>query len=375
MKKLSDCMILVVDDTEENVDILVEALGDDYEVSVAMDGKAALEVVEEEKPDLILLDIMMPEMDGYEACRRLKEDPETAKIPVIFLTAMAELENKTKGFELGAVDYVTKPFEILEVKARVETHLALVMATQELEHQNEILEEKVDERTKELALTQEATIEAMAILAEYRDPETGGHIKRTKNYVKSLAEQLQDHPNFNGFLTKENIDLLYKSAPLHDIGKVGVKDEILLKPGRLTEEEFEEMKQHTVFGRDAIHFASQKLGSNSFLHLAKEIAYTHQEKWDGSGYPQGLSGAEIPISGRLMAVADVYDALISKRVYKAPFSQQKAVTIIKEGKGSHFDPDMVDAFMEIQETFRQIALEYADFDEEREALSTPYQPE
>ena len=373
MKALSDCVILVVDDVAENIEILVEAL-DDYEVRVAMDGKTALEAVADEKPDLILLDIMMPIMDGYETCQRLKSNPGTADIPVIFLTALTDIENKTKGFEIGGVDYITKPFEIMEVQARVKTHLSLVLAKHELKKQNETLEIKVKERTKELSLTQEVTIEAMAALAEYRDPETGGHIRRTKNYVRLLAQKLATRPEFSQNLDPATIDLLWLSAPLHDIGKVGVPDHILLKPDRLTAEEFEEMKKHTIYGHEAIAAAESKLGDNSFLRLAKEIALTHQEKWDGTGYPHSLAGKDIPLSGRLMALADVYDALISKRVYKKPFPHAKAVEIILEGKGRHFDPDMVDAFMEIQEDFRQVALKYSDFEEERETLSQPYTP-
>lgn len=374
MKILSDCTILIVDDTEANVDVLVHALGDNYEVSVAMDGSSALDTVMESPPDLILLDIMMPAMDGYEVCRRLKSDSVTAGIPIIFLTALTEVDNKTKGFELGAVDYITKPFEMIEVQSRVKTHLSLKLAREELEKQNESLEEKVRQRTRELVMTQDATIESMAVLAEYRDPETGGHIMRTKNYVRILANKLKEHPKFRDYLTADVIDLLHKSAPLHDIGKVGVPDHILLKPGKLTNEEFEEIKKHTTYGHNAIAVAERRLGENSFLSLAREIAYAHQEKWDGSGYPRGLKGEEIPISGRLMALADVYDALISKRVYKPPFSHRKAVDIIIEGRGKHFDPDMVDAFMEIQEDFRQVGLHYADFDEERTALAESYLP-
>jgi response regulator RpfG family c-di-GMP phosphodiesterase len=232
----------------------------------------------------------------------------------------------------------------------------------------EHLEELVDERTKELTLTQEATILSMASLAETRDPETGGHIKRTQNYIKILATQLQTHPKYSKSLTDENVDLIYKSAPLHDIGKVGVPDNILLKPDKLSPDEFETMKLHTVHGRDALLAAEEKLGSNSFLRFAREIAYTHQEKWDGSGYPQGLKGEDIPVSGRLMAVADVYDALVSRRVYKAPFSHDKAMNIIKQGKGSHFDPNMVDAFLILESKIKSIAYDLADSDEERIAL-------
>ena len=362
MSDLSNFTVMLVDDTETNIDILVETLSDDYDISVAMDGESALEDISEDPPDLILLDIMMPGIDGYEVCERLKADEATKNIPVIFLTAMTDEQDEARGLALGAVDYVTKPFSPGLVKSRVRNQL-------ELKRHRDHLEEMVRERTRELELTQEATIESMAALAEYRDPETGGHIQRTKNYMKVLAERLKDHTNFKDFLTGNTVELLYKSAPLHDIGKVGIEDSILLKPGKLTDEEFEEIKKHTIYGRDAIRAAVKNLGKDSFLKYAEDIAYTHQEKWDGSGYPQGLKNGEIPIPGRLMAVADVYDALISKRVYKAPFTHSKAVTIIAEGKGSHFDPDMVDAFLEIQEEFRQIAIEFADFDEEREALA------
>ena len=362
MLELSNSTVLVVDDAETNIDILMETLGDDYDVSVAMDGESALESVASDRPDLILLDIIMPGMDGYEVCKRLKDDETTRNIPVIFLTAMTEEQDEARGLALGAVDYVTKPFSPELVKSRVRNQL-------ELKRHRDHLEELVKERTREVELTQEITIESMATLAEYRDPETGGHIRRTKNYVRLLAEHLKGHPKFKDFMDDETIELLYKSAPLHDIGKVGVKDSILLKPGKLTDEEFEEMKMHTTFGRDAISAATNKLGSNSFLRYAEEIAYTHQEKWDGSGYPQGLKNDNIPISGRLMALADVYDALISRRVYKAPFTHSKAVEIIREGKGTHFDPDMLDAFLEIHEKLRKVAIEYADHDEEREALA------
>ncbi len=369
MKDLSECTILIVDDTEDNIDILVEALGEDYELSVAMDGPSALESLELELPDIILLDIMMPGMDGYEVCRILKQDKRTAQIPVIFLTAMDDIESKTRGFKAGAVDYITKPFEILEVKARVQTHMALTLARIELSMQKEILEKKVIERTQELSLTQETTIEAIACLAEYRDPETGGHIKRTKNYVKILAEKLKDHPKYRDLISEEIIDHFYQSAPLHDIGKIGIRDEVLLKPEKLTDDEFEEMKQHTIIGYNALCMSSQKLGENSFLKYAMEFSKYHQEKWDGTGYPDGLSGEYIPLVGRIMAIADVYDALISKRIYKPPYTHQKAVEIITESKGTHFDPDIVEAFLEIKEDFRQIALKYADYKEEIFTLS------
>jgi len=221
-------------------------------------------------------------------------------------------------------------------------------------------EQRVKQRTLELAMVQEATIESMSSLTETRDPRTGEHIRRTQNYIRLLAEYLKNQPRFSPFLDDETIDLLCKSAPLHDIGKVGVSDRILLKPGRLSDQEFEEMKRHTVYGRDTIRAAERNLGNASFLHIAREIAYTHHERWDGSGYPEGLKGEQIPVPGRLMALADSYDALTSRRVYKPQIPHEKAVEIIIEEKGSHFDPEVVDAFLEVKEAFRQIAVKYAD---------------
>ncbi|MBF0374887.1 MAG: HD domain-containing protein, partial [Alphaproteobacteria bacterium] len=249
----------------------------------------------------------------------------------------------------------TKPISPAVVRARITTHLALSDQTRHLER-------LVDERTRQVAAVRDATIVAMASLAETRDNETGNHIRRTQNYVRELARAMAADPRWAEALTDEVIDLLYKSAPLHDIGKVGIPDHILLKPGRLTADEFEIMKTHAVLGRDAIATTEEMLGGDedSFLRFAREIAYTHQEKWDGSGYPQGLKGEEIPLSGRLMAVADVYDALISKRVYKPAFSHEEAVRLISEGRGGHFDPEMVDVFLTIADRFRQIATEFAD---------------
>ncbi|HVP81300.1 MAG TPA: CHASE2 domain-containing protein [Thermodesulfobacteriota bacterium] len=221
-------------------------------------------------------------------------------------------------------------------------------------------ERRVKERTRELAMVQEATIESMSSLTETRDPHTGEHIRRTQNYIRLLADYLKKQPRFRPFLDDETINLLCKSAPLHDIGKVGVSDRILLKPGRLTDQEFEEMKQHTIYGRDTILAAERKLGNTSFLRVAREIAYTHHERWDGSGYPEGLKGEQIPVPGRLMALADSYDALTSKRVYKSEIPHEKAVEIIVGEKGSHFDPEVVDAFLQVKESFRQISLKYAD---------------
>ena len=354
--------ILLVDDNTTNLQLLHETLdGLGYKLLIAKNGQTALTIARKALPSLILLDIMMPEMDGYEVCQRLKADENTSHIPIIFITALVDEEDEAKGLGMGAVDYITKPINPELVRARVRNHL-------ELKQYQDHLENLVKERTRRLALTQAVTIESLATLAEYRDPETGGHIKRTQNYVKALAVHLKDHPRYGAELDDEIIELLYLSAPLHDLGKVGVPDHILLKAGKLTDEEFEEMKKHTVYGHDALLITEQKLGKDTFLKYAREIAYTHQEKWDGSGYPSGLKGAEIPLSGRLMALADVYDALISKRVYKPPFPHEKAVQIIIEGKDRHFDPEIVDAFVELQETFRNIALTFADYEEEREML-------
>jgi putative two-component system response regulator len=354
--------VLLVDDNSTNLQLLLETLeGLGYKLLIAKNGKTALAIAQKAKPSLILLDIMMPEMDGYEVCRRLKADENTSQIPIIFITALADQEDEAKGLGMGAVDYITKPINPELVRARVRIHL-------ELKQYQDHLENLVKERTRRLALTQAVTIESLATLAEYRDPETGGHIKRTQNYVKALAVHLKNHRRYRDKLNDETIELLYLSAPLHDLGKVGVPDHILLKAGKLTDEEFEEMKKHTVYGHDALLITEQKLGADTFLQYAREIAYTHQEKWDGSGYPSGLKGEEIPLGGRLMALADVYDALISKRVYKPPFSHEKAVQIILEGKGQHFDPELVDAFVELQETFRNIALTFADYEEERQML-------
>ncbi|MCU7936535.1 MAG: two-component system response regulator [Candidatus Thiodiazotropha sp. (ex Dulcina madagascariensis)] len=353
--------ILIVDDEKFYIDVVVGLLEDNYKIVVAKDGDHALRrAASDPPPDLILLDILMPEMDGYEVCRRLKADPVTREIPVIFLTVKSEVADELKGFELGAVDYISKPMSPPIVQARVNTHIALNKARELLADQNQHLETKVRERTEELTRTKDVAIYCMASLAETRDLETGKHILRTQNYVLSLAQKLSDHMNFSDYLNETTIQLLYKTSPLHDIGKVGVPDRILLKPGRLEPEEWELMKKHAQYGHDALLRAEQEMGTTDFLMMAREIAYTHHERWDGTGYPQGLKGRDIPISGRLMAIADVYDALISRRVYKDPYSHEKAVETISEESGSHFDPDVVTAFVVLQEEFLRIATAYAD---------------
>jgi len=360
--------VLVIDDTPDNLTLISGLLKDSYRVKVANSGEKGLRIAQSEAPpDIILLDVMMPEMDGYEVCKHLKSDPKTCDIPVIFLTAKNETEDEAQGFACGAVDYITKPISPPIVEARVKAQLNLKAAADFLKDKADYLEQEVEARTREIVAIQDVTILAMASLAETRDSDTGNHIRRTQYYVKALALKLKDHARFRQYLTDHTIEVLFKSAPLHDIGKVGIPDRILLKPGRFEPHEMEIMKTHTTLGRDAIQHAEDSLGVEvEFLRTAKEIAFGHQEKWDGSGYPQALAGDAIPISARLMAVADVYDALISRRVYKEGMPHEKAVQIIAEGKGRHFDPDMVDAFLELQEEFRAIALRYADSDEEME---------
>ncbi|HEX3953885.1 MAG TPA: two-component system response regulator [Stellaceae bacterium] len=356
--------ILVVDDTAENLVLLSQALGDQYRVKAAKDGASALQIATSNPPDLILLDIVMPDYDGFEICRRLKSNPITAGIPVIFMTARTDSETEQRGFELGAVDYLSKPISPPVVRARVTNHLQLKASADFLKSQNQFLEQEILRRTQEVRAIQDVAVLAVASLAETRDNETGNHIRRTQHYVRTLAGHLVDHPRFRAELDENALDLLFKSAPLHDIGKVGIPDRILLKPGRLDPQEFEIMKTHTTLGFESILQAEQRTGSSiDFLRYAKEIALSHQEKWDGSGYPEARSGIDIPLSARLMAVADVYDALISRRIYKPPFSQEKSIAIMREGRAAHFDPDILDAFLAHTDDFQRIAENFADDDE------------
>lgn len=353
---MRDAKLLIVDDEPLNINVLVEMFKSEYALAVAKSGAQALQRVRDTPPpDLILLDVMMPDMDGYQVLSRLQEDESTRDIPVLFVTALGEVDDETHGLELGAVDYIHKPISPAIVKLRVKNHLELQLARQKLRSQNEVLEREVAARTAELHLTQAATIQALASLAETRDNDTGGHIRRTQLYLEVLARSLRPA------LDLRSVELMTRCAPLHDIGKVGIPDHILLKPGKLTPEEFEVIKRHPTLGRDALLRAEEMLGStSSFLRIARDIAYTHHEKWDGSGYPEGLAGEGIPLAGRLMAVADVYDALISRRTYKNAFAHEEAVAIIAEGRGTHFDPLLVDLFLEQAETFRAIAARFAD---------------
>ena len=355
--------ILVVDDTPDNLFLVSNLLKDLYSVKVANSGEKALKYLSETSllPDLILLDIMMPVLSGYDVIKKIKENPHLNNIPVVFLTAKSSIQDEKMGLEFGASDYITKPIYPPILLARVKTQLENKAAADFLKDHNEFLEKEIQKRTREIVAIQDVTIFAMASLAETRDNETGNHIRRTSNYVRVLAKKLQTHPKFKEYLTDEMINTLYKSAPLHDIWKIGIPDHILLKPGKLTPEEFEVMKTHTTLGKEAIEHAENQLGFQvDFLKTAKEIAYSHQEKYDGSGYPLGLKADEIPISARLMTVADVYDALISKRVYKESFDLNLAIEIMKDGRGTHFDPDMLDAFLEVKDEFEKIANSFVD---------------
>lgn len=352
--------ILIVDDTPENIQVLMNLLKDEYAIAVANNGERALHLATATPaPDIILLDVMMPVMDGYEVCRRLKQDPATASIPVIFITGLSDQADEQKGLDLGAVDYILKPFAPTLVKARIRNHL-------ELKTYRDHLEEMVNERTRELILTQDAAIFGLGILAEYRDIETGEHIRRTQHYVRLIGESLKEHHKFRGYFDSATLRQLFNSSPLHDIGKVGVPDIVLQKPGSLTSEEFDIIRQHTVFGREIIKRIGAGMHNRSasaFLRFAEELAYTHHERWDGTGY-HGMKGDEIPVSGRLMAIADIYDALTSKRVYKAAYSHEQAINIITKGDGrtkpEHFDPFILQAFIDLEEEIKRISLSYRE---------------
>jgi putative two-component system response regulator len=346
--------VLVVDDEPFYLELLAEILSGDYTISVAKNGEQALRRVQDGGlPHLILLDVMMPGMDGYETCRRLKENPLTNEVPVIFLTAKSEITDELKGFELGAIDYITKPISIPILLARVKTHLAL-------SEQRIALEHLVVERTEQLERTKDAVVYSMGALAEARDEETGNHILRTREYVKVLGNALASHAHYCQVLNERTINLISRAAPLHDIGKVGVPDRVLQKRGALNEDERRLMDRHVIYGRDAIISAEKQIGATNFTAVAKEIAYGHHEKWDGSGYPLGLARDEIPLSARMMAVADVYDALVSRRYYKPPMSHVEAKAQILGERGTHFDPELVDAFLECSDAFHEIAERYAD---------------
>jgi putative two-component system response regulator len=351
--------ILVVDDTPANLTLLARMLGErGYRVRPVPSGKLALSVAASDPPDLVLLDISMPEMDGFEVCRLMKEETRLRDVPVIFLSALTETEGKVKAFQRGGVDYITKPFQIEEVEARVETHLKLRRSQAELARYNTYLEQLVNEKVKEISESQLATIFAMVKLAESRDDETGTHIWRVREYCLALGNALRDEPSYQDIITEPFIRDLYNAAPLHDIGKVGISDLILLKPDRHTPEEFEIMKTHTTIGAHTLHGVQENYPRNSFIATGAEIAHAHHERWDGTGYPRGLAGTAIPLAAQIMAIADVYDALRSPRRYKPAFAHEDSVAIITKGDGrtkpSHFDARILAVFSAIAGEFAAI---------------------
>ena len=352
--------ILIVDAPSGPLAPLAALLDQHYHLLAAESGADAIRLAQQSpRPDLVLLGVALPDMDGFTVFNEIRCSFLSADLPVIFVTAADQPQDERRAMRDGASDVVSLPFMSETLLARVATHVQLARARAMLKDQQKHFALLVAERTREAVHLQDATVMAMASLAESRDPDTGNHLRRTQHYVAALARELRFHPRHAKELSDENIALLYKAAPLHDIGKVGVPDSILLKPGKLTDDEFAIMKRHTVYGRDAIAGVERTLGgSNQFLRYAGEIAYSHHEYWDGSGYPQGLAGHAIALAARLMAVADVYDALISQRPYRPAFTHETAVELIRQGSGQHFDPDVVDAMLAVEEKFKTIAAQF-----------------
>lgn len=321
--------LLLVDDEPVNLRVLKQLLGNDYQLVFAKNGEEALKLAENRLPNLILLDVMMPGLTGFEVCRRLKQKKQTRAIPIIFVTALNDEHDEAEGFEAGAVDYIIKPISSAIVKARVKTHLSLVQA-----------DELLDSRLQ--------VVQRLGRAAEYKDNETGMHVMRMSHYAKELALAYG--------LTEQQSEILLHAAPMHDIGKIGIADSIMLKPGKLTEEEFTTMKQHPEIGAEIIG----DCGDSLLLKVAKSVSLTHHEKWDGSGYPNGLAGEDIPIEGRICALADVFDALTSKRPYKEAWSVEDTVTFLQSQKGKHFEPKLVDLLIAILPKILEIKMTFKD---------------
>ncbi|TXT16387.1 MAG: putative two-component system response regulator [Erysipelotrichaceae bacterium] len=347
--------ILIVDDSTEAIDVLGNALPKEYKLQFALSGKQALLFLDTSKtlPDLILLDVMMPDMNGYEVCRHLKRDDRFKNIPVIFLSALLDAKDKVRAFQNGGVDYIEKPFENQEVQARVELHMRLHDLQEQLEHYNRELNHLVESKVNEISESQMATIYALVKLAEARDLDTGRHLERIAVFCRTLAQKSREMKYYLHYIDDAYIEDLFKASPLHDIGKVSIPDKILLKPGKLTAEEFEIMKTHTTNGAKTLLEVKERYPENKFIELGRQIALTHHERWDGSGYPFGLKGDEIPLEGRIMALVDVYDALRSKRVYKEPYPHEVCVVMIAEESGLHFDPKLVEIFLKFESDFNE----------------------
>jgi putative two-component system response regulator len=355
-------VVLAVDDVPANLAVLYELLSPQHRVRVATSGTRALRLARADPlPDLVLLDVTMPGMDGFEVLKRLREDPVTADVPVVFVTAREDVHDEERGLDLGAADYITKPYDPVAVLARVRAQLELRRARRLLADRNEALEGEVARRMAENERIRDVTIHALARLAEKRDGDTGNHLRRTQEYVRLLATELQRSPRHAAVLDDAAIAALARSAPLHDIGKVAIPDHILRKPGPLTDAEWITMRTHAREGRDALEQAERDLGGPAeFLTYAKEIAAHHHERWDGGGYPDGLAGAAIPLSARLMALADVFDALTTERCYKAAMTVSEARERIVADRGRQFDPDVVDAFVACFAAFEAVAVRLRD---------------
>ena len=360
--------VLIVDDSEMNRDLLLRRLGKmDLDLSQASNGEEALKAMKEQSFDLVLLDIMMPVMDGYETLEYMQKNQDTQRIPVIMITALDDVDSAVRCIDMGAVDYITKPFNPTLLKSRVTSCLERKRLNDveenrrlETELSNEYLSEQVREKVREISKSQLAAIFAMSKLAESRDPETGEHLERMREYCKVLSEQLSRMPKYRSIIDREFVDNIYAASPLHDIGKVGVDDSVLLKPGKLNDEEWVQMKLHPVIGAETLREVDRQHPGNSFIKTGIAIAEGHHEKWDGSGYPYGKTGEDIPLVARVLALGDVYDALTSKRCYKDAFSHEKSVSIILEGDGNHFDPDIVLAFKETEMEFQDIRTNFID---------------
>ena len=347
-------IIMLVDDNAANLQTGKEMLKESYKVYPVLSGEILFDLLEYVYPDMILLDIMMPEMDGYEVISKLKKNPKWVDIPVIFLTAQSDESSEYKGLSLGAIDYVSKPFSAPMLLKRIENHLLLETQKRQLKAFNENLSELVRIKITQVNNLQNTVLSTVSGLVEFRDDVTGSHIVRTQKYLKILVDKMIEDGVYLNEVKKWDLDFLLPSAQLHDVGKIAISDTILNKPGTLTPEEFEIMKTHVIEGIKAIRKIEEKAAEQSFLRHVRLIVGSHHEKWDGSGYPNGLRGTDIPLEGRLMAIADVYDALISKRPYKNPFSTEEASKIIEEGRNKHFDPALVDVFMKVEDKFAEV---------------------
>ena len=350
--------IMLVDDNPANLTIGKNMLKETYEVYAMPSAAKLFEVLKAVTPDLILLDIVMPEMDGYAAIKLLKAEPKVAEVPVIFLTARTDEGSELEGLSLGAIDYVTKPFSAPLLLKRIENNLLIVAQRKKLKDYNENLQEMVRAKTRQVTDLQNAVLNTVAELVEFRDNLTGGHVTRTQKYLEQLLITLLSEKIYDEEIKKWDFTFLLPSAQLHDVGKIAISDAILNKPGKLTYEEFEIMKKHVDFGVKAIERIQHGTIEDAFLRHAGTFAGTHHEKWDGTGYPNKLAGDGIPLEGRLMAVADVYDALISVRPYKKKMSHEEAERIIIDGRGTHFDPILVDVFKKVSHEFAEIAKTY-----------------